>query len=316
MTVPQVAEDPAKLSQISYDSLFSHQLIAAALLQDQVVKVSGIEPGQADQLISQVARHFDLQSSLELQAGVADLFGHREKLSRYYMTVNKRRDYQCITPHAEGSSFQNIQLVSFYCYHNTTDGGYTVLMNVDEAAAVRWAALREVSLRGDLRGRELTAAEASEIRMRYQVDLPADKLQPQDQVLSRKASHMAGLDICDVLALPRPTYSKLLMREIYAYWSSISRFDSDSVRDFKALLRHQGLYITPPGDPAAVGYDDGFSDKKIWSSGLRYQQIFKNQLTLNLQPGDFIVMNNLTWAHGVSNWTPGSGQRLVAAAMA
>lgn len=126
---------------------------------------------------------------------------------------------------------------------------------------------------------------------------------------------MAGLNLADVLAKPRKTYSILLDRNVYAYWSSITRFDSDSVREFKDLLKTAGLYKTP-NVSGAGRYDDGLIDKKLWSSGNSYADIFKGRLFIKLQPGDFLVVNNLTWTHGVSNWTPRSGHRKIGAALA
>ena len=311
-----VAETKDKLSIITAPCNEEKvRLMADELKQDNVVLMRGLTSEQADDAIKQLAEYLHLSSELEMQAGLADLFGHRKKLSKYYMTVNKRRDYQCITPHSEGASFQNLQLVSFFCHENTTDGGTTLLLNVDDNAQV-WEQLREVSLRAKLPNRALTKAEISEIKMRYQVELPRDTFAEGDQLLSTKPTHIPGLEICDVLAKPRKTFSQILGKEVFAYWSSISRFDSDSLADFKALLQGKEMYKTPPGDPSSPNYDDGFTDKKIHSSGVAYEQIFKGMLMLDMKPGDFVVMNNLTWAHGVSNWTPNFGSRTIAAAMA
>ena len=311
-----VPENKHKLSTIpSFDAPDRVHNMVSELQQDKVVKLSGLSSKQADAAIYDLAVHLGLESDLEMHAGLADLFGHRKKLSKYYMTVNKRRDFQCITPHSEGASFQNIQLVSFYCHENSTDGGTTVLMNINEDTQ-DWYQLKEVSLRAKLPNRKLSTAELSEIKMRYQVELPRDQLQDTDHVLSAKPTHIPGLEICDVLAKPRKTFSTVLGRDVFAYWSSISRFDSNSIVSFRGVLKDAGLYKTPPGDPASSSYDDGFTDKKIHASGVNYGQIFNNKLTLDLKPGDFVVMNNLTWAQGVSNWTPDSGSRTIAAAMA
>jgi len=48
------------------------------------------------------------------------------------MSVNERNDYQFIPPHSEGNHLMNMQLAAFFCYENSTDGGVTVLLNINE----------------------------------------------------------------------------------------------------------------------------------------------------------------------------------------
>jgi len=312
-----VPEDKNKLKVISgFNPSFDFAAVTQSLKEDQVVLVRNVEQSDIDSLILNIAEQLGLRSSLELHAGFAEVQGHRKKMSKYYMSVNKRREYQLILPHSEGSSFQNVQLVSFYCHENTTDGGDTILMNVDRTSDSVWGNLRERVVRGRVKNKILSHGEIAEIKMRYQIKLPEDALQPDDQILKESHSHLAELDLVDVLARPKKTFSKILNKNVYAYWSSMSRFDSDSYRDFSEILRQSGLYKEPVGASDHESSTDGHSDRGIWSSGVSYDQLFKRKISIRLEPDDFILMNNLTWTHGVSNWTPGSGSRVVAAAMA
>src|SRR5690606_9521241 len=105
--------------------------IAKALSEDKVVLIQDVNADDADGLMHSVATHLGLTESLEVQSCFASSLGHRENVSRYYMSVNKRKDYEFVPPHSEGSSFTNIQLASRY--ENNTDGGETILMNVDQS---------------------------------------------------------------------------------------------------------------------------------------------------------------------------------------
>src|ERR1700755_994075 len=98
------------------------------------------------------------------------------------MSVNKRDEYQFVAPHSEGSSFTNIQLSSFYCYENTTDGGTTILMNIDEGCEI-WDSLREIVRRGRAR-RPLTPGEVKKIKVMARLNMPEDTLREDDEVLS------------------------------------------------------------------------------------------------------------------------------------
>lgn len=312
-----VAEDQSKLAILNAEEITGKLDVVSSLLgQDKVVLVKGVEDAAADQLIKDIAWELDLLSGLELHAGFAEIYGHRKKMSDYFMTVNKRHDYQCTLPHSEGSSFQNIQMVSFFCRENTTDGGETILFNLNTDNQQAWSSLRERSLKAKLTDLELTEAQKAEVKMRYQVKIPEDLLSDDDQILKTSKSHLAGLELVDVLSKPKKTFSKILQRELYGYWSSMSRFDSNAVYDFRGILRSENMYKEPPGDPEKFEFDDGLIDKRIWNSGIHYDQIFTSKLSIKLQPGDFIVLNNLSWVHGVNNWTPNSGDRTILAAMA
>jgi hypothetical protein len=117
------------------------------------------------------------------------------------------------------------------------------------------------------------------------------------------------------LSKPRQTYSLLLKRHIYVYWDSIERMDLDSAEEFYRFLRSQGLLRVPPGGMDLKALDDSAADR-VGHFGSRYRLLFKRKITRKLRPGDFIIQNNLTWCHSVSNWTPGSGTRKVVAAFA
>lgn len=317
MSMPHcdVTETPEKLTEFVFDENGDTYSVADALRNDDVVLFRNVPNTHIDALIEKVAEQFDLSAGLELQAGFAEMYGHRQKLSKYYMTVNRRSDYQCTQPHSEGSSFQKIQLVSFYCYENSTDGGVTTLFNTDNNKEYVWESIRERVTRGKLNDQhELTPALVAEARMRYQIDLPRDLLCGQDIVLKEGASEIPGLSLADVLASVKKTHSKISNAHYYAYWSSISRFDSNGLADFRRFLEKCDLYKKPKSDNER--YDDGLRDKELWSSGVRYADIFKGRIFIKLKTGDFLVMNNLTWCHGVSNWTPGSGRRKIGAALA
>ena len=109
-----VPEDISKLSILpNLGAVENIDSISEPLKKDQVVMVKGVEPKQIDNLMLRVATKFELESDLELHAEAADILGHRKRMSKYYMTVNKRNDYQCTVPHSEGSSFKMCSLFHF-----------------------------------------------------------------------------------------------------------------------------------------------------------------------------------------------------------
>jgi len=287
--------------------------ILALLQQDLVVRLKNIDATEADELMRKVADRLGLGEQLELQAAFAAYHGHRHNIGKYFMSVDRRNDYQAIPPHSEGSSFIGMQLAAFYCYENTTDGGVTILMNVDGSSAI-WQSLREYVKKGMV-SRSLSSNEIARVRSLYQVNMPADVLRDDDQILGKRSTDIPGLTIFNVLAMPKKTYSRILTRELYVLWDSISNIDGDSVIQYTNLLRQCGLLKEPPG-----GLDlqklDNTSAQHLWRSGVHYSHLFKCKITLKLSPGDFVLLNNLTWAHSVSNWSPGSGIRKIAAAFA
>lgn len=286
--------------------------ILAALRDDQVVLVQDLSPEQANTLMMSVSAALGLADSLEVQAEFASILGHRENVGQYYMTVNKRKDYQFVCPHSEGGSFDNFQLASFYCYENSTDGGETILMNTRQPAGL-WESLREQVRRGKART-ALTPGEIRRIKMELRLDMPGDALQDDDEILSEDATDPA-LSIYEVLSKPVKSYSSILGRELHVYWTDIESLDLDSLHQFHQYLSENNLLRLPEGGMEVENMDDQ-QGSRIRRFGSRYEKLFTCQLTRKLRKGEFIIMNNLSWTHAASNWTPGSGVRRVVAAFA
>jgi hypothetical protein len=312
-----IKEDADRLQIVDAEAgVFDPQLLERWLKQDCVVLLRRVKQEHIDDIVAGIADRFDLRSGLELQASFAAIKNHRKNISRYYMSVNARKDYQCILPHCEGRSFTNLQLVSFFCYENTTDGGQTVLFNIDEASQV-WGSLREQVKRGRST-RRLTEGEIARARMKYHLHLPEDHLQEGDRVLREHETDIAGLTIVDALVMPRKTHSKILGKELFAFWSSMKSTESNLYRDFVTLMRGWNIYIEPPpevqlprGDTADSNRAGSQHDRKML-----YEQLFKSKLVLKLVPGDLVVMNNQSWTHAANNWSPGSGVRRIGVAIA
>jgi hypothetical protein len=311
----RVLEDTNKLRILErFGSGFDVDTILALLQQDLVILLKDIDATKADELMQKVADRLGLGEQLELQAAFAAYQGHRHNIGKYFMSVNRRSDYQFIPPHSEGNSFIAMQLSAFYCYENNTDGGETILMNVDGSSAI-WQSLRENVKRGAVVSRSLTPSEISRVRGLYQINMPAEALRDDDQILEQRSTEIPGLTIFNVLAKPRKTYSRILNRDLYVLWDSISSIDSESAIQYATLLRQCGLLKEPPGGLALQKMDNTFV-RHLWRSGVDYSQIFKCKITLKLSPGDFVLQNNLTWAHSANNWSPGSGSRKIAASFA
>jgi len=299
-----------KLVRVSFNCWNQKDQIVDALRNDKVALVSGVSIDQADALMLRLADEFELKDELELQAGFASLKGHRSKLSKWFMTANQRRHYQCLPPHCEGNSFTNIQMAAFYCYENTTDGGETILLNVDHASPV-WANLRERVQRGVLSGGSLTAGEIARVKMQYNLKLPEDVLRDGEEIIEEMATAIPNLKVVEVLSRPQKTYSKILGQELNAFWSSIENADVDSAREYEKFLRHKKLF-----KESESGFSLATPWMRVWSSGLKYSELFKSSLTYKLKAGELIVLNNQSWAHAVNNWSPESGVRKTAVALA
>lgn len=289
-------------------------LIVKSLRQDHVVLVQKVEAEQADRVMYEVAEKLALHDGLELQAGFAGLFGHRHKVGKYFMSVNERTDYQFVTPHSEGNSFTGMQLASFFCYENSTDGGETILMNVDDSGS-GWKSVREEVKRGKLDNRRLAQHEIVRARGLYQINLPADILRTDDQILHERPTKIPGLTVVNVLAKPVKTRSRLLDRDLNVFWSGIDSADFDSAAEYERMLRQSGLLKEPPAGLEQCQLDS-IADRRVWHSGVKYADLFKCKVTLKLSPGELVIQNNLTWAHAVNNWSPHSGTRKIAGAFA
>jgi hypothetical protein len=310
----RVAEDQTRLKIMDDGQQVDLAAILECLRQDLVVLVKGLSPTEADRLMSSIAGSFRLQENLELQAGFAAHQGHRHNIGQYFMSVNTRGDYQFIPWHSEGNSFTRMQLAAFFCYENSTDGGETILMNIDDSSDV-WPLLREKAKRGKVASRSLSPREIARVRGLYQLSMPADVLRNDDRVLEERPTNIPGLTVLSVLAQPRRTYSQVLGRDSYTLWDSIASIDSDSADQYAALLKASGLLKQPPGG-RSIREMDNTAVRHIWSSGVDYSRIFKCKLTLKLGAGDFIIQNNITWAHSACNWSPSSGTRKLAASFA
>jgi hypothetical protein len=290
------------------------QLILEPLKRDCVVLISGADADGADRTVQSLAEHLGIGDSLELQAGFAGYYGHRQNIGQYFMSVNKRGDYQFIPPHSEGDSFSRMQLASFFCYENSTDGGESLLMNVDDSSKM-WLSLRESARRGRLNSKSLAAHEISRARGLYKLNLPADVLRKDDQILRERPTDIAGLTAVDVLARPQTTYCRILDRRLYAFWDSTASIYFDLSSQYAQLLRQCGLLREPKGGMDLL-HMDSVADRHISYFGEDFSQLFKCRITRKLVPGDLIIQNNLTWTHSASNWTPGSGIRKIAASFA
>jgi hypothetical protein len=287
-------------------------MIVEALKKDQVILIQGLTPEQADGLMMKVSALFGLADSLEVQAAFASSLGHRENAGKYYMTVNKRKDFQFVCSHSEGGSFGNLQLASFYCHENSTDGGETILMNTNQTTEV-WQSLREQVRRGKA-SRPLTPGEVRRIKMKHRVDMAVDALTADDEILSEEVVD-ADFSIYEVLAKPKKSYSKILGENLYVYWTDIESLDQDSLREFHQFLAENDLLKLPP-EGLDIGKLDDQAGSRQRGFGSDYAKLFKARITHKLKKGEFVLMNNLSWTHAVNNWTPGSGTRKVVAAFA
>lgn len=310
---PSVPEDLSKLIAIKHEFRKTDQILEA-LKGDHVVLIRNINPEQSESIMYDVARRLGLSDSLELQACFAALQGHRHNIGKYFMSVNQRHDYQFIPPHSEGTSFAGMQLGAFYCYENSTDGGESILMNVNGSTDI-WQSFRERKNRGRLGSRQLAPGEISRARGLYEINMPTDILREDDQILEERATAIPDLTVLDVLAKPSQTESRILDRKLYVYWDSMASIDFDSAQEYARLLRQCGLMKEPQGG-LELDQLDYCASRRIWRSGVKYAQLFKCKITCKLVPGDLVILNNLTWTHATSNWSPGSGTRKIAAAFA
>lgn len=310
----RVREDQTRLKIINGRCQVNAEAILEWLREDGVILVKDLNPTDADHLMLKIASGFGLGDSLELQTGFAAHQGHRHNIGQYFMSVNRRGDYQFIPPHSEGNSFIGMQVAAFFCYENSTDGGETILMNIDDSSEM-WPLLREKVRRGRTASGSLGPREIARARGLYQLNMPADVLRTDDRVLEERSTEIPGLTVFSVLAKPKRTYSRILARDSYALWDSIASIDSDSADQYAALLKASGLLKQPAGG-LEIREMDNTSPRHVWRSEVDYSKIFKCKLTVKLGAGDFIVQHNVTWAHSVCNWSPGSGTRKIAASFA
>lgn len=306
-----IPEDPSRLKTVdARGNAVDASHVLELLEEDAVVLIRHVAAGQVDSVLQGVALKLGLLDSLELQASFADFLGHRRRVGRYRMSVNKRLDHEFIPPHSEGDSFINLQLAAFYCVENSTDGGETVVFNVDDSSRV-WQGLREKVTRVAPGSRALSSSEWSRARSLYHLRNPPE-LSADDRILGEHGSEIPGLVLLDVLAPLNRSRSLILDADRYVYWDSVASLDFDSWRAFERVLKQSGRISA---GEALERLDNALS-RRVWSSGVDHTELFKCKLTYKLEPGDLLIQNNLTWAHSALGWSTASGMRDVAAAFA
>jgi hypothetical protein len=301
-SLPEAREEP------------SIEAALAALRNDQVILFQDLGIEKADSIIEQVALGLQLLEGLEVQAGMVPLYGHRQRVSKYFMSVDKRSDYQFILAHSEGQQRADIQLAAFYCFENSTDGGVTILLNTNDTSDV-WSKLREVTLKIDLCAKVPSPAEIAQARVMHKITIPDDVVSERDQILNEEPTVIPGTRTFKVLAVPRKTRSRILGIDLNVYWDNISSTDFDSALEYLRLVERHGL-LRQPSPKLSISELDDTQSRKTWHSGVTYEDLFKATIVRKLAPRELIIQNNLSWTHSCSNWTPGSGKRNVVAAFA
>ena len=289
---------------------FSRSSVIDALKRDDVVIIRGLNIKDAEYVIETVANDLGLLDGLRLQAALSELREHRSNIGRYFMTVQKRDQYHVITPHSEGDEISGIQLAAFYCVENETDGGQTILMNVD-SSSTQWEYLKEMTTRVIADTKMLSPGDAARGRAIYRLRRGDDFVRPADRVIRL----ISDMPLARVLAQAEPAYSSILDKDIYVLWDTIGGVDSDLMAWFYEYLKELDL-IVEPLEHASLEMLDCAALRRFWSSGVDYDQLFKGSCMLKLRPGDMVIHNNLTWTHAANNWTPGQGKRNVVAAFA
>lgn len=311
---PLVAEAPESLAHFRFGE---HRAgpgpILDSLRADKVVLIREVPPERADATLGAVTDGLGLLNRLRLQAEFAELKGHRQRVGEYRMTVNARSAYQFITPHSEGDSYINIQLAAFYCLENSTDGGESMLLNIDDASAA-WPSLRELVTRVAPGSEKLPAAAMRRATVMYHLESPPEP-RKEDEVVAEYPSAIRGLRLLKALAKPRRTYSQILQREVFAYWDSVASIDFDCLHAYARTLEACGLLRASPQGLTLAEMDNA-QPRRLRSSGVDHNLLFRGMIRYKLVAGDLILLNNLTWAHSAANWTPESGVRNVAAAFA
>lgn len=290
------------------------RLVIGGLKKDNVVLLKNISDWDAELLLQNVANHFFLGKQLQVQAAFASVHKHRSNIGKYFMSVNKRDNFQFIPPHSEGQKSVGMQLASFYCFENTTDGGETILFKADQSSP-SWKMLKSLVTKIDLGGAVLSPAEKMAAKSLFQINLPEDLLQPGHKILREKQSPKPGIKIFEVLEDIEKHYSVILDKYVYTYWDNVGSIDYDSGSQFRIFLKQLNMLRTPNDGIDCEELDNAYS-RRVWSSGVKLESIFSNKIVYKLCTNEMIIFNNLTWSHSCANWTPGSGKRNVAAAFA
>lgn len=281
--------------------------VVEALRADKAVLLRQMSLECADEVMKDIAQIFALNDCLEMRVSESEVHGHRSAVSRYFTTVNERSDYVFIGPHCEGGGMPDIQISAFYCRANSTDGGATVALNVDSGSPV-WERLRRVKIKIKLSRVPLTAKEESWLSAAYGISSGNVLDEAEDEIVREYRCPLDGVKVLSTLSKPGSVRSKVLGRDVMPYWDEISLPDFDSRDQFVRLMKDLSLMREPKGgiDLSRMDHSAGI---RVWRSGMTYGGLFKCAIARVLQPGELIVLNNLTWCHGASNWTPGSGKR-------
>jgi len=295
----------------------SHLAIAEEGLKgDRVILFEALSLTEAEEMVAAVATQAGLLDQLELQAAFASIHGHRKNIGNFFMTVTQREHGQFITPHSEGTRLANIQLASFYCIENSTDGGETILLNTRQNGG-GWRTQRELVFKIDAEAAsQLSAAQIQYAKVLYNIQLPRDTLSDVDHVvLETSSEELCGLKVYGVLIPLAMAHSQVLDQDMYVYWDNVGNVDYDSVEQYANLLGQIGL----PGLPlnlTRLAEIDKYRDRRCWRSGSHYTDFFSGYIRHKLRPGDLLIFNNLSWAHSATAWTPQAGNRRVIAAFA
>jgi hypothetical protein len=285
-----------------------------ALGQDHVVLVRNVSISEADSIVYQIAGELKLLQKLEVQAKFSYFLDHRRQISKYFMSVGSVGGYQFHTPHSEGSSITNIQLSCFFCLENSTDGGDTILMNVNEESE-GWDLLREQVTKILPESKPLSRGEAVRARALYRLRSLDDYVVPDDRIVQELQAAIPGLRLASVLTKAQKAHSIILKRDVNVLWATIGNVDQSSLEPFVQMLQHSGLLKIPANGLESSQLDLYFPGR-VWRSGADYTALFRDRIVVKLEPGDLVIQNNLTWPHAVNNWTPESGTRRIAAAFA
>lgn len=288
--------------------------VIEALSRDCVILIRNVSPSEADGLVHQIAGELGLQKKLELEAGFSDFLGHRRRINKYFMSVNSREDYQFVTPHSEGDRISNMQLSCFYCFENSKDGGETILLNIDDTSEA-WGLLREKTTKILPGSKPLSRGMITRAKALYRLSSPDDYLVPDDQIVAEVKSEIPGLLLAIVMARPKRSFSLLLGRDVNVLWDNIGSVDQSCLHFFVRMLQERELLKFPP-DGFELHQLDPVNAGRSWCSGADYEKLFCDEIILKLKPGDLVILNNLTWAHAVNNWTSAPGTRRIAVALA
>jgi hypothetical protein len=312
--MPRINEDPSWLLIESKDNPLLCQAAIEALRADMVVLVHKLGISEAEGILDQVTTALDLRDSLKIQSRFATMLGHRENISESFMTVNSRGAYQFIPVHSEGSRSAGIQLASFYCVDNSTDGGDTILFHVDSRRS-GWQRLKELARKIDVGSQQLTTGQISVLKMRYNIAVPNDMIDENDTIIREIPSVFRELKVFEALTDTKTSLSKILNYPVNSYWDSVASIDHSCSKEYMSLLKEMDLLRQPAGG-ISLSQVDNSAPRKIWESGVVFEDLFQGIIHRRLGSGDIIFYNNLTWAHSATNWTPDSGVRTVIAAFA